>query len=371
MIPKGYNDMHILIYKQWKLGAMYLSAVNTSTRTNNINLIRLIAASAVTFGHSFAMLNGSHYEFLPMMNSATFGFIAVAVFFGLSGFLITQSFCRNSEWKSYLLARCLRIFPGLCFANFITVLLVSQIVRHQGLSMLSHGDNWGYLAVGNLFKLPFYREAFQGLPYVSPNGSIWTLRIEIGLYILVMLLGLLGLFKKRIVFLSLTMAPLLLLIFNLDSGLKSMLPHSLATILSDATIISLPICFAFGGLIYLYKEKFYLSIPLALTALASLLMTENWLVRSLSYTYAAFVFGYNPKVYIKKFNFKYDISYGIYVLSWPIQQSLIYMKVTENPYLLFLASMTLVLPLALFSWVAIENPALKWRSRNSTPKSNS
>ncbi|WP_415062052.1 acyltransferase family protein [Bdellovibrio sp.] len=347
---------------------MFLSAVNTSSRENNLNLVRLIAATAVTFGHSFAMLTGYHYEFLPTINSSTFGFLAVAVFFGLSGFLITQSFCRQSNWKSYLLARCLRIFPGLCFANLITVILVSQIVRNQGFSMFADVNNWGYLIGGTFFKFYFYSDAFTGLPYTGPNGSLWTLPIEFHLYFLVMIMGLLGFFKHRLLLVGFTALSIFMVLLKVDFVVNEVFPHIFGAGTYSSATLSLPICFGSGMLAYLYRDKFYLSIPVAFMVLASLYLTENWLIRALAYIYAAYVFGYHPKLYIKNLNFKNDISYGVYVLSWPIQQSLIYTKTVSNPYALFLLSMTIVVPLAIFSWKMIEKPALRFKDKFSRGK---
>lgn len=338
---------------------MFLSNVNTSSRENNLNLVRLIAATSVTFGHSFAMLTGYHYDFLPTINSSTFGFLAVAVFFGLSGFLITQSFCRQPSWKSYLLARCLRIFPALCFANLITVLIVSQIVKNQGWGLFLDSSNWGYWLAGTFFKFYFYSNAFPGLPYVGPNGSLWTLPIEFRLYLLVMVLGVLGFFRKKFLLVAFIVACFGAFLLKADFIVNEVFPKIFGAGTYSATLISLPFCFGTGALIYLFKDKFYLSIPLAVVALGSLYLTENWMIRALCYIYAAYVFGYHPKVYVKQLDFKNDISYGIYVLSWPIQQALIYTKTVTSPYTLFLSAMVLVVPLAIFSWVAIEKPALK------------
>ena len=62
-----------------------------------------------------------------------------------------------------------------------------------------------------------------------------------------------------------------------------------------------------------------------------------------------------------------DISYGIYIYAFPVQQTLALWQVQRSGYVVFsLCSVALTVPLAAASWWMIEKPALRlkrWRPR--------
>src|SRR4051794_7941341 len=78
---------------------------------NNFDLIRLLAALEVAIGHSFAWLKVP----LPSGTSAAIACLpGVAIFFVISGFLITRSYVeRNGNIAAYFARRALRIYPAL------------------------------------------------------------------------------------------------------------------------------------------------------------------------------------------------------------------------------------------------------------------
>jgi peptidoglycan/LPS O-acetylase OafA/YrhL len=54
-----------------------------------------------------------------------------------------------------------------------------------------------------------------------------------------------------------------------------------------------------------------------------------------------------------------DLSYGVYLYGWPIQQLLVYFTDNGTPPLeLFIVSLGLTLPVALLSWTFVERPSL-------------
>src|SRR3982751_5707401 len=79
--------------------------------TNNFDLIRLLAALQVLYGHSAGWLK---LPPLPAPTSyAVARFPGVAVFFVISGFLVTRSFLESrSGIAGYFSRRALRIYPG-------------------------------------------------------------------------------------------------------------------------------------------------------------------------------------------------------------------------------------------------------------------
>lgn len=65
-------------------------------RDNNLTLLRIIAATAVLFSHSFVLSNGDpNTEPLRTWLGMTTGTIAVDVFFLVSGFLVTASISKS------------------------------------------------------------------------------------------------------------------------------------------------------------------------------------------------------------------------------------------------------------------------------------
>src|SRR4029077_9365003 len=64
----------------------------------------------VIFGHSF--LFGRPFDRLSEFATGL-AVCAVEIFFIISGYLVTQSFNYSRDWLRFVLARSLRIFPGL------------------------------------------------------------------------------------------------------------------------------------------------------------------------------------------------------------------------------------------------------------------
>src|SRR4051812_34094651 len=85
-------------------------------RDNNLNALRMVAASSVMFSHSYVLTGHMFEEPLAVASAhrTDTGTIGVVVFFAISGFLIAQSLSRRSLGP-YALARVLRIVPGLAF----------------------------------------------------------------------------------------------------------------------------------------------------------------------------------------------------------------------------------------------------------------
>jgi peptidoglycan/LPS O-acetylase OafA/YrhL len=339
---------------------MNLSAGSINTRENNLNLIRLLAATSVTFGHSFAMTHGSHYDLLFSVSSAAFGFYAVAIFFTLSGFLITQSYIRKPEWKKFLKARLLRLVPGYLFANFITALLIVFIVKSDALLMFTR--QFLFHIIGGSFKEKYsFPDTFAHLHYNSTNGSLWTLPYEFQMYLIVMLLGLTTVLYKRKAVAGIFAVLFIIAVTRFDILYNIIFPILFRIKNYEGTYLALPFCFGLGILAFLYKENFKLSLPAASALLITTFFMDGWFLKILAWSYFVFCFGYIPKFYLPKLNFKNDISYGIYILSWPVQQCVLHLKVTDNPIMLFFVSMLFIVPFSIVSWKLVEEPSLKFK----------
>ena len=83
----------------------------TGGRAPGMDVLRLGAATLVIVAHSYALTN--HAEPLQRFGGPEFGDIAVAVFFAISGFLVTASWVSDPRLRSFVLRRALRILPAL------------------------------------------------------------------------------------------------------------------------------------------------------------------------------------------------------------------------------------------------------------------
>ena len=77
-------------------------------RQNNFDALRLVAAAAVVFSHSFLIAEGTQ-DHEPLIwltgNQSILGLVGVFVFFAISGFLVTQSFEQTGDAWRFLAKR--------------------------------------------------------------------------------------------------------------------------------------------------------------------------------------------------------------------------------------------------------------------------
>src|SRR3954452_12949771 len=107
--------------------------------SNNFDVLRLAAAALVLLSHAF-LINGVDDPAIALTGDETLGDMAVTAFFGISGFLVARSWCRDPRLGRFVTKRALRIVPGLW-----AVVALSALVLGPVFSSLSLGD---YLARG-------------------------------------------------------------------------------------------------------------------------------------------------------------------------------------------------------------------------------
>ncbi len=183
---------------------------------NNYTLIRLILAASVIWYHSFGMtLDQNHADRITaaIYPITTVGGLAVQCFFFLSGLFVTLSFFRDQSTVGFIAKRGLRIWPGLFVCVALTAIAIT--IASQGL------ESWRYLLqpdfydyVGNNARLKLTWEIpglLTGNRSPTINGPIHTLPLEVKMYVVLGVAGLLRLLRTelRIVLIS---AALLLMV---------------------------------------------------------------------------------------------------------------------------------------------------------------
>ena len=165
-------------------------------RDNNFTLVRFTAAMAVLFAHSIGAL-GLPPETEPVFRRVGFslGEMGLDALFVTSGFLVTASLVKRGDLIGFFWARALRVYPALW-----VMLLLMVFVLAPALTTLPFPDyfasetTWSYLAkcatlIGGIrYTLP---GVFDALPLKGEfNGSLWTMPVELRMYIYVAVLWL-------------------------------------------------------------------------------------------------------------------------------------------------------------------------------------
>lgn len=340
----------------WRTLASY-----TEQKENNYLLLRFLAALSVIYGHSYAItkLPGQHDLVQSLLRFSYSGDVGVDVFFVISGFLVTASYLNRRDWGDFMKARVLRIFPALAVCLLVTVLILGPVVSTLGvLDYFGSGATYAYFFRNLSLLLLDYDlpGVFEHLPQYGVNGSLWTLPIEFGLYILLSLFGLLGiLFKRRWYGL-----------FILGMCALAFITFTEVHFLSQKMIWFRLMClFAAGSVMRVYADRIPLTgWPLLLLPLAFLLRRQHlgafsgvfsvWLV------YAVFWAAYVPNLHF--FNRLGDYSYGLYIYAFPIQQTLRQYFPDIAPLTLFACASVATVICAALSWHLVEEPALRLKS---------
>ncbi|XXX75081.1 acyltransferase [Sorangium sp. So ce134] len=155
-----------------------------STRENNFDLVRILAALQVGIFHAIAHMQlppeGVWAEAARVLRV----FPGVPIFFVVSGFLISASYERRQDLRPYLRARLLRIYPALwiCFA---VSLLVAAALGFLPLDVL-FSPKFAAWFVGQLTFVQFFNPSFLREFGVGVlNGSLWTIPVELTFYLCV------------------------------------------------------------------------------------------------------------------------------------------------------------------------------------------
>ena len=331
-------------------------------RDNNFQLIRLLAATGVVLFHSYALTD--HWTDEPLwqrMPELNFGALGVSCFFVISGFLVTQSWLARERVVPFVAARALRIYPALAGAVVLTVALawISGTLSLAG--FLTDPQTLDYI----VHVTPAWDIRHQ-LPGAFPenpiphdvNGSLWTLPIELRLYVAVLAAGVIGLLARRVAWFALLW---LLLLWWLVS------PAGLPAPPFDKVTGDLVLLFALGSLASVWRQAIPLSLAIAAVALMLVIINPADLARGALFApllaYIVLVAAYHPRLAWPAFNRVGDYSYGVYVYSFPIQQTLVQRIPGIEPAPLFALAMVLTLVVAALSWHFLEQPALGLKSR--------
>lgn len=325
-------------------------------RANGFDYLRILLAVFIVAWHSVSICYGVEVEkqyFLPI-RPLILSF--VPAFFALSGFLVAGSLFRTSHLPSFLTLRALRIFPALCVEVVVSALLI-------GVALTT-------LPLNEYFSSPMLHKYFLNIlgiiQYTLPgvfannnstmvNGQLWTIPYELECYIAISILYIVTLHRRPrtfVVLLALMTVALTFRAFTKDLGDFNFKPSGRCALWA----------FLWGVALYTLREKIKHSALAFVACIGVAWVALQW--REGEFIAAAAI-SYIT-VYIGLINFKRtfvlragDISYGIYLYSYAIQQA-VYQLLPghrawhEN----FIISLALSCCVGYLSWTYVEEKVL-------------
>jgi peptidoglycan/LPS O-acetylase OafA/YrhL len=326
-------------------------------KDNNFNLIRIYLSLSVLFFHVHEL---SQKAALGFLNRIFNGGRAVDAFFIISGYLIIKSYQRSSSTKEYFIKRIKRIYPA-----YLTIILLCALSGFL-VSSYTIADYFGSAGLykyilANLVFLNFIHPTLPGVFennfFHVVNGSLWSLKVEVGFYILLPLIVYL---RSKIKF------PILYgLLFLLSAGYFFTMMHLYHTTRQDIFLFfsrQIPgelFFFIIGatvaeidGRLEFRKWIKRLGIPAVIALFLPLGIVGGAIAQALAIFF--FAFTVPPLHYPFK---REDLSYGIYIYHFPVIQVLIhYGWFNWSPFLGLAASLLITIILAALSWIFIEKP---------------
>jgi len=337
---------------------------------NSFGALRLLFALTVLISHGWT-LSGHVPPLLGQHETAEF---AVNSFFVISGFLITRSGQRVGVFR-YLWHRALRILPGFWACLMVTAFVIAPLAwlhrtgsLHGYLTASPHGpvryvlDNalvWmRHYDIAGTPTGTFYPRPGTVVP-IAWDASLWTLWWELLCYLGVAALAAVGLLRRRPV---LGIAAILLALSAVYSVGAGGLPH---LPMFQGGISRFGLYFLAGAVLCLYADRIPCSGRLAgasaLAVFVSFFIFTQHLICALPLAYLCVWLGI--RLPLQRIGTRHDLSYGIYIFGFPIQQlAVIYglHRLGAVAYLTATSAVTALLAAA--SSVAVEGPALRYKN---------
>lgn len=288
-------------------------------RSDTVECIRFFCALMVLISHAY-YLTGSGIDPMARLTNRNFDFgkLAVYAFFFLSGLYVSKSLCKDH--KKYFNKRFNRLWPQLFIVIILSIFVLGPIFTDLSFKRYFLSKETYYYLSNVLFILNYnLPEVFTNHPYgPAVNGSLWTLPIEIILYILLWAAYQLGFLKNRKIF-NISMCVVWVIWFIGYGVIANFVPEYMDH-------MELCMLFALGTAVFMNRDSIRLNL--------------KWLLISLIVTAISMVCGINILVTVALpvlvieigfyFSNRGDLfsrigrySYEIYLIAWPIQQILI------------------------------------------------
>ncbi|MGE3623463.1 MAG: acyltransferase family protein [Bdellovibrionales bacterium] len=337
-------------------------------RPSGFDYMRLFLALAVIGYHSIVTSYGDAMQ-MSFVTSPWRAVILMVVpmFFCLSGFLVAGSLERSSTLMRFLGMRTLRIVPALACEVVLSALILGPLLTAVSFeTYYSSPEFFSYFGnlVGNMhYRLP---GVFSGnpLPHVI-NGQLWTVPYELGCYLALAGLYMLGIFKNR----RWLLAGMALLLLHQVYATFFVGGRHAGLMFGSYDLIKY---FLAGLTFYKFRDKIPYTPVLFFTALiVSMLLLLDPDAQRITFLPIAYVTVYlglldPPR---SKIALSGDYSYGLFLYGFVIQQTVAsFGPAFQHWYVNLLIAVPVTCVVAAGSWRLIEKPALGLRRYMNSPE---
>lgn len=337
--------------------------VAIAERTNNFDLIRTVAAIMVLYSHCFPLSGATGEPFHAF--GMSMGSVAVHIFFVVSGFLVSMSWCRQPRAVYFIAGRTLRVMPGLIVALAISIFFIGAFYTNLPLSdYFSSSTTRSYFSKNiDLFSTPMQwilPGVFEENTRRGVNGSLWTLPFEAKAYLALLIVAS-GIYltgkKDPEETLKLAASVTLLVLFGFLLNYIFTKDELLGV-----HYLRLFSMFSFGVVLFLWRSKVALNVayPIAIVLVmvtysaSPIMFAVYFLFLPMSVLFLAYV----KWPWLQWLKPKHDLSYGIYIYSFPVQQAVAASWPDVGPNTMFFVALPIVLMLSFLSWTLVERPSL-------------
>lgn len=308
-------------------------------QANSFDVMRIIAAMSIISTHLLAHIPPTNETLQSIMSYFNSYFYGVVTFFAISGFLIPKSIEKARTFKVFIKKRILRLYPGLWCAFFVSFAVI-MVLYHPHLNLKR-------ILIWFGTQLTFFQvytpEWLRGYGNGTPNGALWTIVVELQLYVVSWLFyGKLKKLKTKHWSVVIGIATLANIICWF---VKDIVPHIVYRLIFISFIPYLYI-FLIGMYLYFYKDSILAWLVkrwVAVCAIYTVWMSIFYFFVPRVGFYAPIAIGLTLPVMIitaayglGSHRLKYEISYGMYLYHVVVINALIQTGNTDGIKAIFI-----------------------------------
>jgi len=324
---------------------------------NNFDFLRIAAAIMVLVSHQYALMGRPE---IGLNGRFSLGGIGVCIFFIVSGYLVTQSWLRDPNLLRFFVKRFLRIWPGLFVVTCVAALFVGPMVSGLDVGGYFSDPEWQkYFRNLRLFSINYnLPDVFTYNPFPrAVNGSLWTIPIEVHWYLVLAIAGLMGALRWRWIALC---------------GVVGLAIYHFGIYQGDANPVrnwsrEYGLFFLSGALLQLFRDWWadrQVLLMIGSLVAGTVLFMIGWHVLGVLVAMPCLIIftGEASTPFLRQFGRFGDISYGVYIYAFVVQQTLVWKFGASGSFVLHLLATTVVtLICAWLSWHLIEKRALSFK----------